>query len=196
MKLALIADKAMADPDMTGGFWLTRPLNSPDEWAEHLGRQLRITDTYEEDIQYTLLMLIPEIEARLNPWPRTSELDTWKDLAEWSTRDLPSIEVYRLLLAGPLSWRKEKVDCSVDRLGASLLRILEKSLASEIHRMIGQWIVWDVPKLSERRREAFEARKEAEAQAEAERLAALPRRPPPSRDPDRTKGFFTPRGRP
>lgn len=82
MKCALVADQAMADLDKTGQHWLTKPLNDPQDWADNLGRQLRITDTHKTYIEEVLLSLVAQIEPMLQPWPQSSDLDEWKEMAQ------------------------------------------------------------------------------------------------------------------
>jgi hypothetical protein len=87
--------------------------------------------------------------------------------------------------------------CKIEKLGAHMLPLLERSLAAELTRMLGQWVKWDIRELAKRRKEAVKARERAEAEADADaRPSRASYERPTGRDRwDRTQPQYRPPGR-
>jgi hypothetical protein len=198
---ALVADLVMEDldPDGDGAYWLTVALKHEEEWTEHLARQLGFSRTDgPSDLHQTLLLIVRELDDMLRHWPPPHEdSSTCRKLAHDATKSLTPLELYATFLAGPTHWRAKKVDaCKIDKLPAQLQPILERALAAELSRVLGQWVKWDTRKLKERRREAIKAAEAARAEAEREVARKEPYRRQADKDRwDRTKPLYRPPGR-
>ncbi|MDQ4092596.1 MAG: hypothetical protein M3143_04045 [Actinomycetota bacterium] len=160
LKNALVADLVIEDLGPRGDRWLTDPMRNPDEWTEHLGRQLGMTTTYGPGgIHDTLLVVVLQLDAVVRTWPPQHDLAACRQLAHEATKHLSPIELVATLLAGPLPWRRSKLEagCRVDGLSAQLQPLLEKALATDLNRVLEKWVEWDIRKLRERRQSALDA---------------------------------------
>lgn len=200
LKDALVADLVMEDLGEQGDRWLVLPLRDEHEWTEHFARQLGMQATYESGgIHDTLLVIIGQVDEVIRTWPPRQDIRVCRELTHEATKHLTPIELLATLLAGPPNWRRMKIEtgCTVERLASHLQPMLEKLLAAELKRVLGQWVQWDVPKLRERRKEALNAAQSARAKPEPE--AAGPRIPykrPSGRErTDRLKPLYQPPGR-
>jgi hypothetical protein len=165
---------------------------------------------YSGALHETWLFVIRELDEILRNWPPPSELNDWRWLAHEATKNLDPLERYATILAGPTGWRHTRAnfDCTVEGLDKRLQEILEQRLTADLHRVVGQWVTWDVRKLRERREEALAAKSRADADADAEARRArrsvqppgqagapAPRKrripPPPTFDQRRTIGRAT-----
>lgn len=160
LKNALVADLVIGDLGPRGDRWLTEPLRDADQWTEHLGRQLGMTTTYGPGgIHDTLLVIVLQLDALVRTWPPQHDLAVCRQLAHEATKHLSPTEFVATLLAGPLSWRRSKLEkgCRIDGLSAQLQPLLEKEVATDLHRVLAQWVEWDIRKLRDRRQRALDA---------------------------------------
>jgi len=197
---ALVADLVVRELDEEGEYWLTAKLE-PRDWTRHLARQLGIAGTDGPGgIHDTLLVIVREVDRLIGRLRPTDELEeVCKELAHEATKNLQPLEVYATLLAGPSRWRQKKIEagCRVASLSGQLRPILERELANELRRVLGEWAKLDFRKLGEQREEAIKAAR-ANAGAGAKATASTsPRQPQTARDrADRLKMRpFQPPGR-
>ncbi len=195
MKNALVADLVLADPE-NGDEWLVSPMRDEYEWTEHFGRQLGMRRTYGPGgIHDTLMVLVVEVDEWLRTWPPKPDPKSVQTLAHQATKFLTPVEVYATLLAGPGRWGQARIDegCRLDRLGAHMQPMLEKALASEINRLLDDWVKWDIRKLRERRDEALKALRAAQPKAVPERPPRIPyQRPTGKERAERLKHYHPP----
>ncbi len=120
-------------------------------------------------IHDTLVLVLQDVDHLLREgWPPRHDLGVCKEIAHEATKHLSPTELVATLLSGPVSWRRSKVEggCRVDRLAAQMQPLLEKALATDLHRVLAKWVEWDIRQLRDRRQKAIEAA-EAAARAEA-----------------------------
>ena len=173
----LVADLVMEDLGPEGDHWLVDPLRDEWDWSDHLARQLGMKTTDGPGgIRDTLLVALLEIDELLKEaWPPRHDLRVCKDIAHEATKHLSLTELVATLMAGPLTWRRSKIEagCRVDRLSAQLQPLLQKALATELNRVLAKWVEWDIRKLRDRRQKALD---EAKAAARAQAIATAPTR--------------------
>lgn len=193
LKNALLADLAMKELDKAGDHWLTEPLNDPEQWTDHLARQLGFRRRPPWHLQETLMVVVVQLDEVLQDWPPRVDLARCAEIVGVATKDLNAVEMLESILLGPARWSQSILDAGkVSGLRAQLLPILQKGLASEMHRMLESWIDWDIPKLESRRRAAREeAERERARQLHEERR---PRKVGRERE-DRIKPPFVPKGK-
>lgn len=156
LRHALIADIVMTDavddydPD---------DLYAPSTLWEatlELARQLRVRVVAREaaagDVEATLRFLLPQLDDLVRNWPpQLNEGRTCQDLARETTKNMPAVELFATLMAGPPEWHREQVGpCKVDRLAANLRPLLTRRLAAELNRMLDEWVKWDVREAEQR----------------------------------------------
>ena len=195
---ALIADLVMADhPDARE--YLIERQTSEHEWTGNLARQLRIRRLDGPGgIHTTLLFIVEELERIIGRrWPIRD--DRWcAETVRSAVKNLKGIEPLATLQAGPEEWRRPHIDCSIDHVNRHFIPALEKALTGELGRMLGDWDTWDIRRLRERRNQAIDDRRKAEADERIAAGAEPPRARRPTRDPkERFNGYgYTPPGRP
>ena len=177
---ALVADLVLGELDEEGEYWLTAKLE-PRDWTHHLARQLGIDRTDGPGgIHDTLLVIVREIDRLIGSLRPTDEVEEiCKDLAHEATKNLQPLEVYATLLAGPSRWRQKKIEagCKIANLPGQLRPILERELANELRRVLGEWAKLDFRKLGEQREQAIKAAR-AEADTGAKTTASSGLRQP------------------
>jgi hypothetical protein len=193
LRNALVADLVIADVD--ADHWLTVNLRDPRDLTHHLGRQLGLETYSAGGIHETLMVVLPELDRLLQVWPLRPDVKWCRQLAHDATKNIPSLDLYATFLAGPPSWRRERLqDCSVGKLHIHLQSKLEACLGSELNRMLTDWVKWDVRNLADRRRKALDEAKAAREAALAEERRASRERTPRA-DRPRPGSYFQPPGR-
>ncbi len=171
LKNALVADLVMEDLGPEGDHWLVEPLGDEFEWTEHLARQLGMERTWGPGgIHDTLMVVLDQVDHLLREaWPPRHDLGVCKEIAHEATKHVSPTALLATLLSGPVSWRRAKVEggCRVDRLGTQLQPLLEKALATDLHRVLEKWVEWDIRQLRERRQRALDAAKAAQREEQA-----------------------------
>ena len=196
---ALVADLVLGELDESGEYWLTAKLE-PRDWTHHLARQLGVDMEGPGGIHDTLLLIVREVDRLIGTLRPTDQLEEiCKELAHEATKNLQPLDVYATLLAGPARWRQKKIEagCRIANLPGQLQPILERELATELRRVLGEWAKLDFRKLGEQREEAVKAAR-ANADVGAKTTASTgPRQPQTAQDRgDRLKlRPFQPRGR-
>ncbi len=181
LKDALVADLALVDLGADGDFWINNRLRDAEDWTFHLGRQLGLRPTEHGGTHETLLIVVWQLDEALRQWPPSHDISACKLIARDATKDLSSVEILATLAAGPATWRDLAISCKVKNFAREMQPHLEKSLATELHRLLTRWVEWDIRRLREHRRVALD-------------LAAKPVQEP-AKQPETRQRFQRPSGR-
>lgn len=195
-----MSDLVVDDLNEEADEYLRDPLNDPREWTEHLARQLNMRETSDRGVRDTLQFLVIELDELIRTWPPQHDQATCLRFSHEATKSMDPLELYSMLLVGPPTWRRHKVTVatSLENLHRELQRILERALSAELHRLLDDWVRWDIRDLKARRKKAIAA-----AERPATRRSVAPEPPISSRATPQERedmhklrgGFFVPRGR-